>query len=277
MLFFLTFYSSKNPEKSIAVSKKNKYLSAHLLIILKINQHIRMISEDHVTLYTGVMMLEIQLCITEINYILKDIKIETIILYCNNILQDYSLMNLLTLSRSLRQEEDLQPSEAHMEPQSCIQSMEDELAAKNMAMEELSRELEEIRAAFGAEGVQQLQDFEEALTQRDEIITQLTSNLQQARTEKEEVMREFLELTEQSQKLQIQFQQLQAGEILRSSNISSTAADLLQARQQITLYQQQLDERDAQVRGHQEKTQEQLLLITQLQESLSEAVRVSSL
>lgn len=73
------------------------------------------------------------------------------------------------------------------------------------------------------------------------------------------------------------FPQLQAGEILRSSNISSTAADLLQARQQITLYQQQLDERDAQVRGHQEKTQEQLLLIAQLQESLSEAERVSSL
>uniref|UniRef100_A0A672NL88 A-kinase anchor protein 9-like n=1 Tax=Sinocyclocheilus grahami TaxID=75366 RepID=A0A672NL88_SINGR len=151
-------------------------------------------------------------------------------------------------------------------PQSRIQIMEDELAAKSMAMEELSRELEEIRGVFGAEGVQQLQDFEEALKQRDEIITQLTANLQQARTEKEEVMREFLELTEQSQKLQIQFQQLQAGEILRSSNISSTAADLLQARQQITLYQQQLDERDAQVRGHQEKTQEQLLLIAQLQE-----------
>ena len=35
MLFFLTFYPSKNPEKSIAV----------LLIILIINQHIRMISE----------------------------------------------------------------------------------------------------------------------------------------------------------------------------------------------------------------------------------------
>ncbi|XP_058609416.1 A-kinase anchor protein 9 [Onychostoma macrolepis] len=178
------------------------------------------------------------------------------------------------LTASVIGEEDLQPSEAHLEPQSRIQIMEDELAAKNMAMEELSRELEEIRAAFGAEGVQQLQDFEEALKQRDEIITQLTANLQQARTEKEEVMREFLELTEQSQRLQIQFQQLQAGEILRSSNISSNAADLLQARQQITLYQQQLDERDAQVRGHQEKRQEQLLLIAQLQESLSEAERV---
>ncbi|XP_043088962.1 A-kinase anchor protein 9 [Puntigrus tetrazona] len=175
---------------------------------------------------------------------------------------------------SVMAEEDLQPSEALGEPQSRIQIMEDELAAKNMAVEELSRELEEIRAAFGAEGVQQLQDFEEALKQRDEIITQLTANLQQARTEKEEVMREFLELTEQSQKLQIQFQQLQAGEILRSSNISSTAADLLQARQQITLYQQQLDDRDAQVRGRQEKTQEQLLLIAQLQEKLSEAERV---
>ncbi|XP_052388859.1 A-kinase anchor protein 9 isoform X4 [Carassius gibelio] len=185
------------------------------------------------------------------------------------------------LTSSVIGEEDLQRSEVRVEPdlqsshpQSRIQIMEDELASKNMAMEELSRDLEEIRAVFGADGVQQLQDFEEALKQRDEIITQLTSNLQQARTEKEEVIREFLELTEKSQKLQIQFQQLQAGEILRSSNISSTAADLLQARQQITLYQQQLDERDAQVRGHQEKTQEQLLLIAQLQESLSEAERV---
>ncbi len=33
-----------------------------------VNQYIRMISEDHVTLKTGVMMLKIQLRITEINY-----------------------------------------------------------------------------------------------------------------------------------------------------------------------------------------------------------------
>lgn len=54
----------------------------------------------------------------------------------------------------------------------------------------------------------QLQDFEAALKQRDGIITQLTSNLQQAREEKDEIMKEFLALTEQSQKLQIQFQQV---------------------------------------------------------------------
>ncbi len=41
-----------------------------------INHHIIMISEDHVTLKTGVMMLKIQRCITEINYILKYVKIE---------------------------------------------------------------------------------------------------------------------------------------------------------------------------------------------------------
>ncbi len=39
-----------------------------------------MISEDHVTLKTGVMMLKIQLRITEINYSLIYIHIETVIL-----------------------------------------------------------------------------------------------------------------------------------------------------------------------------------------------------
>ncbi|XP_028452594.1 A-kinase anchor protein 9 isoform X6 [Perca flavescens] len=121
-------------------------------------------------------------------------------------------------------------------------TMEDALAAKTQAVEELSRELEEIRAAFGTEGVQQLQDFEAALKQRDCIITQLTANLQQAREEKDEIMKEFLELTEQSQKLHIQFQQLQAGETLRNTSHSSTAADLLQARQQLMQYQPQLEE-----------------------------------
>ncbi len=35
-----------------------------------------MISEDHVTLKTGVMMLKIQRCITGIHYILKYIQVE---------------------------------------------------------------------------------------------------------------------------------------------------------------------------------------------------------
>ncbi len=35
------------------------------------NQHIRVVSEDHVTLKTEVMMLKIQFCTIGINYILK--------------------------------------------------------------------------------------------------------------------------------------------------------------------------------------------------------------
>uniref|UniRef100_A0A3B4BAV3 Uncharacterized protein n=1 Tax=Periophthalmus magnuspinnatus TaxID=409849 RepID=A0A3B4BAV3_9GOBI len=123
-----------------------------------------------------------------------------------------------------------------------LQEVEDILAEKSREVEKLNRELEEMRSAFGADGVQQLQDFEAALKQRDGIITQLTANLQQAREEKDEIMKEFLELTEQSQKLQIQFQQLQAGESLRNSSHSNTAADLLQARQQLLQLQQQLQE-----------------------------------
>ncbi|XP_036433742.1 A-kinase anchor protein 9 isoform X2 [Colossoma macropomum] len=178
-------------------------------------------------------------------------------------------------------EEELQQAE----PPSRLQAMEDELAAKNLAVEELSRELEEIRAAFGAEGVQQLQDFEAALKQRDGIITQLTANLQQARTEKDEVMREFLELTEQSQKLQLQFQQLQVGESLRSSSISNAAADLQQAKQQVLFFQQQLEDRDVQVKGLQVQLeerdievkglQEKLLQMTQLQQRLSQIETVT--
>ena len=52
-------------------------------------QHIRMISEDHVTLKTGVMMLKIQLHTTEINYILKYIQVKAVILNGKNISKLY--------------------------------------------------------------------------------------------------------------------------------------------------------------------------------------------
>ncbi len=50
------------------VFERNTFILQGYTIIL--------ISEDHVTLKTGVMMLKIQLRITEINYILKCIYIE---------------------------------------------------------------------------------------------------------------------------------------------------------------------------------------------------------
>ncbi|XP_023562304.1 A-kinase anchor protein 9 isoform X2 [Octodon degus] len=152
--------------------------------------------------------------------------------------------------------------------QTHLEMMENELAGKQHEIEELNRELEEMRAAYGTEGLQQLQEFEAAIKQRDGIITQLTANLQQARREKDETMREFLELTEQSQKLQIQFQHLQASETLRNSTHSSTAADLLQAKQQILTHQQQLEEQDHLLEDYQKKKEDFKMQINVLQEKI---------
>lgn len=150
--------------------------------------------------------------------------------------------------------------------QTQLEMMENELVGKQHEIEELNRELEEMRATY--EGLQQLQEFEAAIKQRDGIITQLTANLQQARREKDETMREFLELTEQSQKLQIQFQHLQASEMLRNSTHSSTAADLLQAKQQILTHQQQLEEQDHLLEDYQKKKEDFKLQISFLQEKI---------
>ncbi|OXB84719.1 UNVERIFIED_CONTAM: hypothetical protein H355_001196 [Colinus virginianus] len=153
-----------------------------------------------------------------------------------------------------------------------LEVMENELAGKQQEIEDLNRELEEMRAAYGTEGLQQLQEFEAAIKKRDDIITQLTTNLQQARKEKDETMREFLELTEQSQKLQIQFQHvsystnnLQASEALRNTSHSCTAADLLQAKQQILSHQQQLEDQECLLKNYQKKNEELEVQITHLQ------------
>ncbi|KAM6339300.1 A-kinase anchor protein 9 isoform 3-T3 [Podargus strigoides] len=149
-----------------------------------------------------------------------------------------------------------------------LEVMENELAGKQQDIDELNRELEEMRAAYGTEGLQQLQEFEAAIKKRDDIITQLTTNLQQARKEKDETVREFLELTEQSQKLQIQFQHLQASEALRNTSHSCTAADLLQAKQQILSHQQQLEEQECLLKNYQKKNEEFEVQITHLQDKI---------
>uniref|UniRef100_A0A8C5QM30 A-kinase anchoring protein 9 n=1 Tax=Leptobrachium leishanense TaxID=445787 RepID=A0A8C5QM30_9ANUR len=147
-----------------------------------------------------------------------------------------------------------------------LEVMEDELAGKQQEIEELNRELEEMRAAYGTEGLQQLQEFEMAIKQRDGIITQLTTNLQQARKEKDDIMREFLELTEQSQNLKIQFQHLQASETIRNTSRTSTAADLFQSRQQIFTYQQQLEEQEQRLKHYQKENEKLQLQLVALQE-----------
>ncbi len=89
MLFFLTLYSSKNQRKKYHMFQKQ--LSRTTVSTLLLNQHIRMISDNHVTLKTEVMRLKIQLSFTGINCILKYIKQETNIRNGKNISQYYCL------------------------------------------------------------------------------------------------------------------------------------------------------------------------------------------
>ncbi|KAM4906464.1 A-kinase anchor protein 9 isoform 1-T1 [Sylvia borin] len=184
-----------------------------------------------------------------------------------------SFVTRTAIPADLIREEEFGVGDIHSEhgmQQSHIQLevMENQLSGKQQEIEELSREIEEMRAAYGTEGLQQLQEFEAAIKKRDDIITQLTTNLQQARKEKDETMREFLELTEQSQKLQIQFQHLQASEALRNSSHSCTAADLLQAKQQILSHQQQLEEQECLLKNYQKKNEEFEEQIAHLQEKI---------
>ncbi len=65
MLFFLTFYQSNQRKKE---KRFQKILSSTTVSTQIINHNIIMISEDHVTLKTGVMMLKIQLCFTGIHF-----------------------------------------------------------------------------------------------------------------------------------------------------------------------------------------------------------------
>ncbi len=74
MLLCCTFYSSVNPEKHWAETVIKPIIIRN--VSLAGNQHIIMISEDRLTLKTGVMMLKIQLRITGINYNLTYIHIK---------------------------------------------------------------------------------------------------------------------------------------------------------------------------------------------------------
>ncbi len=91
---FELFNNQRVMKKSIPVS--TKILSSTTVFNINNNvkcflsSKIRMISEDHVTLKTGVMIQKIQRCITGIHYILRCIQIENSYFKLLNIWQYYS-------------------------------------------------------------------------------------------------------------------------------------------------------------------------------------------
>ncbi|XP_062907590.1 pericentrin isoform X3 [Mobula hypostoma] len=116
--------------------------------------------------------------------------------------------------------------------------LEEQLHQKEVTLEQLVAEMEELQKQQATHQAceQMQQELETAVQERNDLIGQLTDNLQQAIQNRDEVQQEALELTDQIQSLQHQLQQ--ASDILK--NKSPGFVELLQAQQQITLFQQSL-------------------------------------
>ncbi|XP_078407771.1 pericentrin isoform X3 [Cetorhinus maximus] len=156
---------------------------------------------------------------------------------------DGELSNTSTVEDLTVEEEEVNNSTeyAQTEQQVCrlrIIELEEQLQGKEMALEHLVTKVEDLRDQLTTcqESEQIQQELEMAVQKRNDIISQLTDNLQQVIRNRDEVQQEALELTDQIQSLQHQLQQ--ASEILK--NKSPGFIELLQAQQQISLFQQNL-------------------------------------
>ncbi|XP_067844241.1 pericentrin isoform X2 [Heptranchias perlo] len=156
---------------------------------------------------------------------------------------DGELSNASTVEDFTAEEEEVNNSteRTQMELQVCrlrIIELEEQMQGKEMALEQLTSEVEDLQEQLAThqDSEQMQQELEMAVQKRNDIIGQLTDNLQQAIQNRDEVQQETLELTDQIQSLQHQLQQ--ASEILKSK--SPGFMELLQAQQQISLFQQSL-------------------------------------
>ncbi|XP_061432019.1 A-kinase anchor protein 9-like isoform X4 [Lethenteron reissneri] len=91
----------------------------------------------------------------------------------------------------------------------------------------------------------EITQFEAAIQQRDEIITQLSANLQQALSSRDGVQQETQHLTTHIQSLQQQLQQ--ASEMLRSTRQWTQTQELVQAQQQLSTCQNLLCEKTSEL------------------------------
>ncbi|XP_058888084.1 pericentrin-like isoform X2 [Acipenser ruthenus] len=157
---------------------------------------------------------------------------------------------------------------ARLEVQECggqITAMEERLLGKQTALDQLTVEGERLQEKLGVQsGTEQLQELETAVQNRNDIISQLTTNLQHAIENRDEVQREALQLTNQIQALQLQLQQ--ASELLRTKSPGSM--ELAQAQQQMQVFQMSLKDQSLHLETLEQKAQE---LEQQLEDSRENA------
>ncbi|XP_058889407.1 pericentrin-like [Acipenser ruthenus] len=156
-----------------------------------------------------------------------------------------------------------------LEVQECggqITAMEERFLGKQTALDQLTVEGERLQEELAAQaGTEQLQEIETAVQNHNDIISQLTANLQQAIENRDEVQQEALQLTNQIQALQLQLQQ--ASELLRTK--SPGLMELAQTQQHMQVLQMSLKDQSLHLETHEQKAQE---LEQQLEDSQENAI-----
>ncbi|XP_027289814.2 A-kinase anchor protein 9-like [Cricetulus griseus] len=155
-----------------------------------------------------------------------------------------------------------------------VEMTENDLAGKQHEIEELTQWLEGMRATCGTEVLQRLPlppgalsyEFVAAIKKQDSIITCLAAHMQQSRKETDQILEEFFQLTERSEK--VQFQDQHASETLQSSTHRSAAAELVLLKQQVPDQKQVLEQQYHLLNDYQKKEEELTNEVTSLQEKL---------
>nr|XP_042717758.1 pericentrin isoform X3 [Chrysemys picta bellii] len=125
-----------------------------------------------------------------------------------------------------------------------IVELEKRLLEKQEATERLTTEVDDLLEQLAQHsGATHLQELETAVQERNEIIAQLTSNLQQARQNRDDIQEEASLLADQIHGLQLQLHE--ANELLKSRIPGKS--ELSQAQEQMAVFQNRLKEQSTQL------------------------------
>ncbi|XP_043361753.1 pericentrin isoform X15 [Dermochelys coriacea] len=165
-----------------------------------------------------------------------------------------------------------------------IVELEKRLLDKQEAAERLTTEVDDLLEQLAQHnGATHLQELETAVQERNEIIAQLTSNLQQARQNRDDIQEEASLLADQIHGLQLQLHE--ANELLKSRIPGKS--ELSQAQEQMAVLQNRLKEQSTQLQimhqkaydlavkleSSQKNTKDKESLLAQKEENLNNAMQ----
>uniref|UniRef100_A0A8C4WC90 Pericentrin n=1 Tax=Gopherus evgoodei TaxID=1825980 RepID=A0A8C4WC90_9SAUR len=165
-----------------------------------------------------------------------------------------------------------------------IMELEKRLLDKQEATEKLTAEVDDLLEQLAQHsGATHLQELETAVQERNEIIAQLTSNLQQARQNRDDIQEEASLLADQIHGLQLQLHE--ANELLKSRIPGKS--ELSQAQEQMAVFQNRLKEQSSQLQimhqkahdlelqleSSQKNTKDKESLLAQKEENLSNTMQ----